>query len=58
MIDCAIFETIAFVGVLPFKEFLAQAILAYFLGMGLELILAPIEAIVAKKVGGMLDERI
>ena len=58
MIDCAIFETIAFVGVLPFKEFLAQAILAYFLGMGLELILAPIEAIVAKKVGGMLDERV
>ena len=58
MIDCAIFETIAFIGVLPFKEFLAQAILAYILGMGLELLLAPIEVIIAKKIGGLLDERV
>lgn len=56
MIDCAIFETIAFIGVLPFKEFIAQAVLAYILGMGLELLLAPIEAKIAKKVGGFLDE--
>lgn len=56
MIDCAIFETIAFLGVLSFHEFLAQAILAYFLGLGFELILSPFEVIIQKKLGGMLNE--
>lgn len=43
IMDSAVFETIAFIGVLPFKEFLAQAVFAYFLGMGLEVILSPVE---------------
>lgn len=46
LLDSAVFETIAFIGVLPFNEFLAQAIFAYVLGMGLELILSPIESVI------------
>lgn len=55
IIDSAIFETIAFIGILPFKEFLAQAIFAYFLGMGFEVILSPIEAMIAKKLKGRIE---
>lgn len=54
MVDSAVFETIAFVGVLPFSEFLAQAVFAYILGMGLELILSPIEALIEKKLSSHL----
>lgn len=56
IIDCAIFETIAFIGVLPFKEFVMQAVFAYIIGMGLELLLAPVETKIAKKLGGILNE--
>ena len=56
LLDCAVFETIAFIGVLPFKEFLAQACLAYLLGLGFELLLSPIEAIIAKRIGGKINE--
>ncbi len=57
LIDSAIFETIAFFGVLPFNEFLAQACFAYLLGIGFEIVLSPIEAILADKLKGkMTDE--
>lgn len=48
-IDSAIFETVAFLGVLSFHEFLMQAIFAYVLGFGFELILSPIEAWIVKR---------
>ena len=54
MIDTSIFETIAFLGVLPFQAFLTQAIFAYVLGIGFELVFSPIEAVIAKKLGGKL----
>lgn len=50
IVDTAVFETIAFLGVLSFSEFLAQAVFAYLLGMGLELILSPLEAWIEKKL--------
>lgn len=50
LIDSGIFETIAFLGVLSFNEFLAQAMFAYVLGMGLELILSPMEVKIAKQL--------
>lgn len=55
MIDSGIFEIIAFIGVLPFREFLAQAIFAYVLGVGLELLLSPIEALIAKQLGRKME---
>lgn len=54
IIDCIIFETIAFIGVLSFPAFLAQAIMAYILGVGFEVILSPIEMMIAKNLGGKL----
>lgn len=54
LIDCVIFETIAFFGVLPFNAFIAQASLAYFLGFGFEIILSPIEMFIVKKLKGKL----
>ncbi len=56
IVDSAVFETIAFIGVLPFNEFLTQAIFAYILGMGLELILSPLEAWIEKKLSGYLEK--
>lgn len=50
IIDSGIFETIAFLGVLPFNAFLAQAGLAYILGISLEIILSPFEITIAKKL--------
>ena len=51
VIDSAIFETFAFIGVLSFPEFLAQACFAYVLGIGFEIVLSPMEAIIAKQLG-------
>lgn len=56
IVDSAIFETVAFLGVLSFQEFLLQAIFAYLLGMGLELILSPIEAWIEKKLRPKMTE--
>lgn len=56
MIDCLIFETIAFLGVLSFHEFLAQAIFAYVLGIGFELVFSPIEAIIEKRLKGRIED--
>ena len=39
LFDCLVFETMAFLGVLPFSEFLTQAVGAYFEGAAVELIL-------------------
>lgn len=48
ILDTLVFETIAFLGVLPFNEFLVQALFAYILGMGLEVILSPLEIYIEK----------
>ncbi len=48
-IGSAIFETIAFLGVLAFHEFVIQAFFAYVLSFGCELILSPLEAWIVKK---------
>lgn len=54
LIDSATFETIAFLGVLPFSEFVLQAIFAYALGMVLEFILSPIEVWVEQRITNSL----
>ena len=51
LIDSFIFETIAFLGVLSFNEFLIQAGFAYILGLVLEIVLSPIEMIIQKHFG-------
>ncbi|MEG0265659.1 MAG: queuosine precursor transporter [Erysipelotrichaceae bacterium] len=56
IIDSAIFETIAFLGVLSFQEFLIQACFAYVLGIGFEIVLAPIEAMIAKRIKREYDK--
>lgn len=56
ILDSAIFETIAFLGVLSFQEFVMQAVFAYVLGIGLEVILSPIEIVIAKKVKHKIEE--
>lgn len=56
IIDCIIFETIAFLGVLSLNEFLLQACFAYIIGIGFELVLLPIEAIIAKKLKGKMTD--
>jgi hypothetical protein len=50
IIDTLLFETIAFLGVLSFTEFLAQAVFAYVLGMGLEMLLSPAEMKIEQKL--------
>ena len=49
-VDSLIFETIAFLGVLSFSEFLAQAGFAYFAGVLLEIVLIPVSYFVVKKL--------
>lgn len=56
ILDTAVFETIAFLGVLSFGEFLTQAVMAYVLGMGLELILSPIEIVLERNIRSWLSE--
>ena len=59
IIDCVIFETIAFIGVLTFQEFLAQAVFAYVLGIGFEIVFSPIEAFIANLLRGkMTDDKL
>lgn len=48
--DVAIFETVAFLGILSFQEFVRQAVLAYGLGLILELILSPLTLFVVWRV--------
>lgn len=54
IIDSSIFEIIAFIGVLPLQDFIAQACFAYILGIGFEVILSPVEALIANKLRGKL----
>ena len=49
-LDSLVFETIAFLGVLPFNDFLNQALFAYILGLGFEFILSPIELFIVTKI--------
>lgn len=55
ILDTVVFETVAFLGVLSFQEFLIQAVFAYILGMGLELILSPLEVVIEKQVRKFID---
>lgn len=55
VIDSFIFETIAFIGVLPFQEFLIQAIFAYAIGMGFEVIFSPLEVVIASQLKGRIE---
>ncbi len=50
IIDSALFETIALIGVLPFNEFVAQAVFAYVLGLILEVVLSPVEILIERKL--------
>ena len=59
LIDSFIFETIAFIGVLPLNEFILQACFAYLLGVAFEVVLSPIEAAIAKRIGRkMIDDNV
>ena len=55
-IDSMIFETVAFIGVLPFSDFLIQAFFAFLTGIFLEIILTPLTYLIVnfarkKKIG-------
>ena len=56
IIDSLIFETIAFLGVLPFAQFIAQAGFAYVLGVGFEVVLSPLEAWIANVLGRKIKQ--
>lgn len=56
ILDSAIFETIAFLGVLSFSEFLRQAVFAYVMGMLLEILLSPLEAFCARCLRPKMSE--
>ncbi|MDO4979179.1 MAG: queuosine precursor transporter [Candidatus Saccharibacteria bacterium] len=56
LIDSLIFETIAFLGVLSFPEFLAQAAFAYVAGLAIEIALSPISSIISKQCGKYIAE--
>lgn len=58
LIDALIFETVAFLGVLPFKDFLIQAVFAYASGLLLETLLYPVTAIIARILRKRLEIRI
>ena len=50
IIDSALFETIAFIGVLPFNEFVAQAVFAHVLCLIREVVLSPVEILIERKL--------
>ena len=56
LLDTLVFETIAFLGVLPFNDFLNQAIFAYLIGLGFEFILSPVELLIVNRVRPYLDD--
>ena len=57
LVDSAIFETVAFIGVLSFNEFLAQAGFAYIAGMVLEVILTPLTYLAVSMVSSIFCPR-
>lgn len=56
LFDTLIFETIAFLGVLPINDFINQAVFAYLIGLGFEFILSPLELLIVSKVRPYLGE--
>lgn len=56
LVDSSIFETVAFFGVLPFREFLGQAIFAYLAGTILEIALSPVSSAVAERLRLYLND--
>lgn len=50
IIDSLIFETIAFIGILSFQEFIIQALFAYILGLVFEILLSPMELFIANLI--------
>ncbi len=54
MVDCILFETIAFLGVLPVKDFFAQMVLAYFAGIMIEALLFPLTKFTVLKIEAYL----
>lgn len=54
-LDVAVFETMAFYGVLSTGEFIHQATLAFVLGLGLEIILIPVTVGVIKVLNNNLE---
>ena len=48
--DTLVFETVAFLGVLAFSDFLNQAIFAYIIGIGIEIVLSPVEIVIVKQL--------
>ena len=48
--DTLVFETVAFLGVLAFSDFLNQAIFAYLIGIGIEIVLSPVEIVIVKQL--------
>ncbi|UNT97382.1 queuosine precursor transporter [Allobaculum mucilyticum] len=55
ILDTVVFETIAFFGVLSFQEFLMQAVFAYLLGMGIEVVLSPVEIVLERSIRKWLE---
>ena len=55
IVDVAVFEVVAFLGVLPFKDFLTQAIGAYFEGQFVELLIL---VTIAKPIATKLEKYI
>lgn len=56
IVDSAVFETIAFIGVLSMPEFISQALFAYFAGLALEVLLSPIESLVERRLNKYVSE--
>ena len=48
--DTLVFETVAFLGVLAFSDFLNQAIFAYIIGIGIEIVLSPVEILIVNNL--------
>lgn len=53
--DSLVFETLAFVGRVPFGDFLMQMVFAYFAGIALEVILSPLTAMLARRLRKRLN---
>lgn len=53
--DSLVFETLAFVGRVPFGDFLMQVVFAYFAGIALEVILSPLTAMLARQLRKRLN---
>ena len=57
VVDCVLFETIAFAGTLPLYDFLKQVVLAYFAGMAIEVALFPLTKFTVAKIEDYLNSK-